>query len=196
MNKNWILASQSPRRRELLSLICSNFKVIPSLKEEVIQQGLLPYQAVIHLAKQKAEDVFKSNPECLVIGADTVVAIDNCILGKPKDNSDCQRMLRMLSGKVHQVYTGVALVTEDKCNTFYATTDVEFLPLSKDDILWYSSTTEPYDKAGAYGIQGQGSLLIKGICGDHYNVMGLPVSALYQELKVFCGSGFQPIIVK
>lgn len=180
-----ILASQSPRRKELLSLIQPEFRVIPSNAEEIIPDGLLPHEAVMHLAKLKAGQLSQVYPESIVIGADTVVVIDGKILGKPKDKEDCKRMLHLLSGRTHQVHTGVAIVKNGTAESFYASTDVTFLSLTEEEIEWYSSTPEPYDKAGAYGIQGLGSLLIQGICGDYYNVMGLPVSLLNRKLREF-----------
>lgn len=180
-----ILASQSPRRRELLAVIQPNFKVVPSIAEEIIPDGYSPAEAVEHLARLKASQVAKSYPDCLVIGADTVVAIDGRILGKPRNREDCLHMLHLLSGRIHQVYTGVALSGNCKLESFVTCTKVEFWPLTEDEISAYASTEEPYDKAGAYGIQGLGSLLVKGIEGDYFNVMGLPVSCLNRHMADF-----------
>ena len=164
-----VLASQSPRRRELLEWIQKDFIVQASSAEEVIPPGATPYEAVELLATTKAQAVAKDYPDCVVIGADTVV--------------DCVRMLSALSGREHEVYTGVALVVNGKTESFYERTAVRFLPLTEEEINWYANLDEPYDKAGAYGIQGYGSLLVKGICGDYFNVMGLPVAALNRRLK-------------
>ena len=164
-----VLASQSPRRRELLEWIQKDFIVQASSAEEVIPPGATPYEAVELLARVKAQAVAKDYPDCVVIGADTVVALDGQIMA--------------LSGREHEVYTGVALVVNGQTESFYERTAVRFLPLTEEEINWYADLDEPYDKAGAYGIQGYGSLLVEGICGDYFNVMGLPVAALNRRLK-------------
>ena len=184
----FILASQSPRRKELLSRVVSDFDVRVSHVEEVVPAGLQPQEVVMHLAKIKAEAVAQElrleqpAQRFVVIGADTVVALDHQIMGKPKDRTDCVRMLSALSGREHAVYTGVAVVVDGRTESFYERTAVRFLPLSDEEINWYASLDEPYDKAGAYGIQGYGSLLVEGICGDYFNVMGLPVASLRRRL--------------
>ena len=184
----FILASQSPRRKELLSRVVSDFDVRVSHVEEVVPAGLQPQEVVMHLAKIKAEAVARElrleqpAQRFAVIGADTVVALDYQIMGKPKDRADCVRMLSALSGREHAVYTGVAVVVDGRTESFYERTAVRFLPLSDEEINWYASLDEPYDKAGAYGIQGYGSLLVEGICGDYFNVMGLPVASLRRRL--------------
>lgn len=184
----FILASQSPRRKELLSRVVSDFDVRVSHVEEVVPAGLQPQEVVMHLAKIKAEAVAQElrleqpAQRFAVIGADTVVALDHQIMGKPKDRTDCVRMLSALSGREHAVYTGVAVVVDGRTESFYERTAVRFLPLSDEEINWYASLDEPYDKAGAYGIQGYGSLLVEGICGDYFNVMGLPVASLRRRL--------------
>lgn len=184
----FILASQSPRRKELLSRVVSDFDVRVSHVEEVVPAGLQPQEVVMHLAKIKAEAVARElrleqpAQRFAVIGADTVVALDHQIMGKPKDRADCVRMLSALSGREHAVYTGVAVVVDDRTESFYERTAVRFLQLSDEEINWYASLDEPYDKAGAYGIQGYGSLLVEGICGDYFNVMGLPVASLRRRL--------------
>lgn len=184
----FILASQSPRRKELLARVVSDFDVRVSHVEEVVPAGLQPQEVVMHLAKIKAEAVARElrleqpAQRFAVIGADTVVALDHQIMGKPKDRADCVRMLSALSGREHAVYTGVAVVVDGRTESFYERTAVRFLPLSDEEINWYASLDEPYDKAGAYGIQGYGSLLVEGICGDYFNVMGLPVASLRRRL--------------
>lgn len=184
----FILASQSPRRKELLSRVVSDFDVRVSHVEEVVPASLQPQEVVMHLAKIKAEAVARElrleqpAQRFAVIGADTVVALDHQIMGKPKDRTDCVRMLSALSGREHAVYTGVAVVVDGRTESFYERTAVRFLPLSDEEINWYASLDEPYDKAGAYGIQGYGSLLVEGICGDYFNVMGLPVASLRRRL--------------
>ena len=184
----FILASQSPRRKELLSRVVSDFDVRVSHVEEVVPAGLQPQEVVMHLAKIKAEAVAQElrleqpAQRFAVIGADTVVALDHQIMGKPTDRADCVRMLSALSGREHAVYTGVAVVVDGRTESFYERTAVCFLQLSDEEINWYASLDEPYDKAGAYGIQGYGSLLVEGICGDYFNVMGLPVASLRRRL--------------
>lgn len=187
MNKI-ILASQSPRRRELLTQIGLEFEVIPSTVEEVIT-STDPVEAVQELAQQKARDVAekiqdrqKEQPY-LVIGADTIVVYDGKMLGKPADRTDAVRMLTMLQGKVHSVYTGVALLTGEKEIIFAEETKVHMCPMSREEIEWYVSTGEPMDKAGAYGIQGMCARFIEKIQGDYNNVVGLPVGRIYQEMK-------------
>ena len=180
-----VLASQSPRRRELLSFIQKDFQVQSSCADETIPEGLLPQEAVMYLARKKAEQVAENFADSIVIGADTIVVLDGKIMGKPKDHEDCVRMLSLLSGRKHEVFTGVAIVAQGKTETFYGKTLVKFLNLSDEEINWYASLDEPYDKAGAYGIQGYGSLLVEGIEGDYFNVMGLPVSALNRHLSKY-----------
>lgn len=171
-----ILASKSPRRKELLSLITTDFEIKSADVDESLPDGISPSEAVEYLSKIKAEP-FRNNDN-LVIGADTVVSINNQILGKPKDKSDAHAMLKMLSGNTHEVYTGVSVLLGDKTETFSVATRVKFFELTDDEIDRYIETGEPMDKAGAYGIQGFGSLLIEGIDGDYFNVVGLPVSKL------------------
>ncbi len=188
---NLVLASQSPRRRELLSLIQKDFTVQSSCVEEIVPEGLTAEETVVYLAKLKAEEVAQrlktstDSQKTVVIGADTVVVLDGEIMGKPKDRDDCIRMISLLSGRQHEVYTGVAIVVKGQTESFYQRTAVRFLDLTKEEIEWYASLQEPYDKAGAYGIQGFGSLLVEGIDGDYFNVMGLPVAALNRRLKKY-----------
>ena len=179
-----ILASASPRRRELLGLIAEDFDVIPAKGEENVDMSLSPADTVKALAKQKAEEVSKEFPDRIVIGADTMVFCEEKALGKPKDVLDAERMLKLLSGRVHSVITAVAVAQNgNSVKLFSEETKVEFYHLSDDEINRYTESGEPMDKAGAYGIQGKGALLVKGIEGDYYNVMGLPVGRLYRELK-------------
>ncbi len=177
-----ILASQSPRRVELLKQIYPDFLIKPACGPEIIPENAAPWEVVQQLAKGKAEEIAAQYPQDLVIGADTVVAVEQQILGKPKNHEQCVEMLRLLSGRCHQVYTGVALALGGKTETFYDVTQVEFYPLREEEIQWYASLDEPYDKAGGYGIQGKGSLLIKGIQGDYFNVMGFPVAIAARKL--------------
>lgn len=179
-----ILASQSPRRKELLSLITEDFRIIPAKGEELLPEGISPKDAVILLARQKAEEIYSEYKNEVILAADTVVAINGQILGKPADEEDAADMLRMLSGTTHSVFTGVCIITENGgLYTFADETTVQFHPLSEEDIRNYVASGEPMDKAGAYGIQDRGALLVKGINGDYYNVMGLPVGRIYNEFK-------------
>lgn len=181
-----ILASASPRRRELLSYITKKFTVIPAVNEEKLDMTLPADKAVIYVARQKAEEVSENHADDLVIGADTMVFCGNTPLGKPKDSDEAKGMLKALSGNTHQVITAVVIAQNGKARRSFAVrTDVEFYPLTKNEIDLYVQSGEPMDKAGAYGIQGKGSLFIKGIKGDYYNVMGLPISRLYRELQSF-----------
>lgn len=196
-----ILASASPRRRELLSQIGLTFTVMPSDVEEN-PASTLPQDMVIELSKVKARDIWGKIVQndrddyrndidaCLVISADTVVAIEGEILGKPKDEADAVRMLTLLSGKEHQVYTGVTMIWineegKEEEYSFYVCTGVLMYRISMTEILAYVRSGEPMDKAGAYGVQGRAAAYIKGIRGEYSNVVGLPVGRLYQEMKAF-----------
>ena len=210
-NVRLVLASASPRRRELLSQIGLEFTVMPSTKEEnakTTEAGAL----VQELSRQKAVDIWeqlsggqgqnpdadqeqiseetqepnlngKRQPELLVIGADTVVCCEGKILGKPHSREAAAEMLTALQGRSHEVYTGVTLYSQSKTVTFFECTQVEFYPMTEVEISEYIDSKEPMDKAGAYGIQGLGARFVKGIRGDYNNVVGLPVGRLYQELK-------------
>ncbi len=171
----YVLASQSPRRRELLSLCVNDFIVCPSLIPENVPEGLEIEKHSEYLAKLKADDISKDYPDDVVIGADTCVICGNEILGKPKNREDAKRMLEMLSGNTHKVITGCAVVRNGSCESFSVTTLVEFFELSDNEIESYLDTEEPYDKAGSYGIQSLGGLFVKAINGDYFNVVGLPV---------------------
>ena len=195
-----ILASASPRRRELLEQIGLTFEVCPAKGEEIITKSA-PEEAVQELARAKAREVASmvrqygvrhgelvTPQDMIVIGADTVVAADGQILGKPGDEEDAFRMLSMLSGRSHAVYTGVALVFLDQSgrageHVFYERTIVSMREMSEKEIRRYIATGEPMDKAGAYGIQGRFAAYIEKIEGDYYNVVGLPVSRVYETLK-------------
>lgn len=210
-NVRLVLASASPRRRELLSQIGLEFTVMPSKKEEnakATEAGAL----VQELSRQKAVDIWEQlsggqgqNPdadqeqiseetqepnlngkrqlELLVIGADTVVCCEGKILGKPHSREAAAEMLTALQGRSHEVYTGVTLYSQSETVTFFECTQVEFYPMTEVEISEYIDSKEPMDKAGAYGIQGLGARFVKGIRGDYNNVVGLPVGRLYQELK-------------
>ena len=178
-----ILASKSPRRRELMKFITDNFIIKTAEVDENLPENISPADAVLYLSKIKAEPFI--NGTDTVIGADTVVAIDGVILGKPKDENDARAMLKRLSGRVHSVFTGVTVIRGDKEKSFFSETKVKFFKLSDEMIESYIKTKEPFDKAGAYGIQGFGCLLVEEIHGDYFNVVGLPVSQLNQLLLNF-----------
>lgn len=184
--KKLILASSSPRRKELLSYANIPFEIVVSEVEEHFDEKEEPHKIVQALALQKAEAVAKSlGNETIVLGADTIVTINNQILGKPKDENDARKMLRELSGKEHAVYTGVAIVSGAESITFFEETKVQFWELTDQEIEEYIKRGEPFDKAGAYGIQNLGSILVKRIDGDYFNVVGLPISRTVRELKKF-----------
>lgn len=180
-----ILASSSPRRRELLKLIFDDFSVVPADIDETIDNNIEADSAPEYLAVKKAAFIAKSHRSSLVIGSDTSVILRGRIFGKPKDRTDAFDMLNSLSGKTHRVITGCCLCAEGEQKSFSVSTEVEFYPLTKAEIEQYISTNEPFDKAGAYGIQGYGSLLIKGIKGDYFNVVGLPVATLKRQIEEF-----------
>ncbi|MBP1558112.1 MAG: septum formation inhibitor Maf [Oscillospiraceae bacterium] len=180
-----ILASQSPRRKVLMGFITTSFTVDVPTEEEKVEPGTPADEMVQTLALKKAQAVAKRHPGDIVIGCDTVVAVDGEILGKPKSEDDAAAMLHKLSGKEHHVYTGVALVQDDREECFVSATGVKFYDLEEELIEWYVGTGEPADKAGAYGIQGNGSILVERLDGDYFTVMGLPVGRLYRELKKF-----------
>lgn len=188
MNGKIILASASPRRRELISLICDEVIIRPAECDETLPHNIGAKAAVEYLAEIKNRAARElSSEEDIVISADTVVSVDDKILGKPVDKDDARRMISLLSGRVHQVYTGVTVSKGAFSVTFSEKTDVEFYPLTDEEIEKYISTEEPYDKAGAYGIQGKASLLVKGISGDYFNVVGLPVAKLKREMEKILG---------
>ena len=181
-----ILASASPRRKELLGKVGMEFEIIPAKGEEVITKSL-PWEVVEELSYQKAKEIADLQDEdCIIIGSDTIVAKDEKIMGKPKNEEDAFSMLSEIAGNVHQVYTGVTLIRtgkNPKVITFSEKTDVYLYPMSAEEINAYIATKDPMDKAGAYGIQGDFAIHVKGIEGDYYNVVGLPIGKVYQELK-------------
>ncbi|WP_191560721.1 Maf family protein [Metabacillus idriensis] len=190
MHQHLILASSSPRRKELLENVKVPFKVVVSDVEEVVDPMLPPSEIVMSLAEQKAAAVADRFKESFVLGADTVVVYEGNILGKPENTEDAKRMLTALSGNAHQVLTGVAIIFQNEKIVFYEQTDVTFWPLTEDEIENYILTEEPMDKAGSYGIQGLGSLFVKEIKGDYFTVVGLPVSRTVKELRT---AGFKVI---
>lgn len=184
-----ILASASPRRKDLLNQIGIFPEVIPSSTEEVITSNI-PSTVVEELSRQKAEQVWAFCKDAdktgtVVIGSDTVVASDGDILGKPGDEAEAAAMIRRLQGGKHQVYTGVTLINHRQSITFSEKTDVFVYPMTEEEIKAYIDSNESLDKAGAYGIQGRFAAHIEKIEGSYTNVMGLPVGSVYQQLKYF-----------
>ncbi|MFO7614604.1 MAG: Maf family protein [Bacteroidales bacterium] len=187
-DRNIILGSRSPRRRYLLEQLGLSFTVMSAEMEENIPEGLDPEKAAILIAEMKSAHFREllDNPENIVITADTLVVIDGQILGKPKDPDEGRQMLRALSGRVHEVMTGVCIRDSQKSRSFTASTHVWFKSLSDAEIVYYLENYKPYDKAGAYGIQEWiGYIGITRIEGSYFNVMGLPVQRLYEELLKF-----------
>lgn len=178
-----ILASKSPRRRELLSLITTDFIIKSADVDETLPEGIQPDKAVEYLSQIKALP-FKSETD-VVIGADTVVAVDGRILGKPSDRANAFEMLKSLSGKWHSVFTGLTVITPDSTTTLSVETRVKFSNLTDDEINAYINTGECDDKAGAYAIQGKGSVLVEKIDGDYFNVVGLPINTLYRLISEY-----------
>ena len=177
-----ILASQSPRRKELLGLFHFPFTVRVADIDETMDPALSPFDAVALVSRRKAEAVIRS-PEDVVIAADTIVVCEGRILGKPKDGADAAAMLGLLSGRDHQVMTGLTVLRGSRAITCTEVTDIHFRPLSPREIDAYVSSGEPMDKAGSYGIQGGAALFAERMAGDYYNVMGLPVCRLWQVLR-------------
>ncbi len=181
----YILASASPRRKELLKFVVSEFECMPSDIEEILPKGINPLSSPEFLAVQKALHISKQNPEDIVIGSDTSVFLGDIMLGKPKDYNDAKMMLRLLSCNTHKVVTGCAICKGNTTYSFSEISLVEFYALDDSEIEEYLKTEEYKDKAGAYGIQGYGSSLVKKIDGDFFNIVGLPVARLKRELKNF-----------
>lgn len=181
-----ILASASPRRKEICEKLGLSFDVVPAAGEEPLDPARPLADAVLDVAKAKAREVSARYPGRLVLGADTVVAApDGTVLGKPRDSEDAERMLSRLSGRQHRVITGVWLCGPGADDGFADEAQVEFMPLTADEIRAYVETGEPLDKAGAYAIQGRGMRFVRGITGDFYTVMGLPGAKLWAFLKLY-----------
>ena len=179
----YILASASPRRRELFGMISKDFRIVPSTAEETAPDGIKAEKLPEFLAVLKAGDIAAKFPFDTVIGADTVVILDGRVLGKPENPEDAVRMLTALSGKRHKVISGCAVYKNGACRSFSSVTEVEFYSLGDKEISDYVASGEPLDKAGAYGIQGRGALFVKSINGDYFNVVGLPVAALRRFIE-------------
>ncbi len=182
---NIILASASPRRKEILENANVKFKVMASSIEELTLDGESPCHMVMRLAFEKGIDIASRQKSDLVISADTIVVLDNTVLGKPKDEVEARKMITSLSGRTHQVITGISLINLDNNKKIidYVISSVKFKNLSEKDINDYIRTKESLDKAGAYGIQGYGALLVDEIQGDYFNIVGLPISRLSDLLK-------------
>ncbi|MBR4102403.1 MAG: septum formation inhibitor Maf [Oscillospiraceae bacterium] len=180
-----ILASASPRRQELLKRITEDFTVNPVDADETLPVGIPVEIAAVYLADVKAKAAAEQFPEDIVIGCDTIVVLEDEIMGKPSDRAQAKQMLQKLSGQTHKVMTGTALYSGKKSTVFTSETRVTFYELTDAEIERYLDTGEPFDKAGAYGIQGFGCLLVRSIEGDYNNVVGLPVAALARALAQF-----------
>lgn len=187
--KRLILASASPRRKELLEALGVSVKVVPAHVEEKIRIGEGPVQFVRRLAKEKAEKVSVRFPDCWVLGADTIVILGAKVLGKPKDRREAERFLSALSGKTHRVVTACCLTKskENKTLLWTVSTRVTFKDMKPEEIRWYVRTGEPLDKAGAYGIQGKGAFCVKTISGSYTNVVGLPLTEVLEALETYAG---------
>ena len=179
---NLILASASPRRQELLKLFGLPFAVRVADIDETMDAAKAPFDEVARVSRKKAQAVAQGGDD-IVIAADTIVVCEGKTLGKPKSEEDAKAMLRMLSGREHQVMTGCTVLWGDKCETFTEVTDIHFRPLSEKEIARYVASGEPMDKAGAYGIQGGAALFCSHMVGDYYNVMGLPLCHLGETLR-------------
>lgn len=178
-----ILASQSPRRRELLSMLHIPFEVEVSGEKEQIPPHAAPEEVVMALARQKAAHVFKNHPDACVIGSDTIVVLGEEILGKPASQEEAAEYLQRLQGQSHRVLTGLCVHSPKGEKVGYDAAHVRFAPMEKEEIDWYVSTGDPMDKAGAYGIQGDACCFVEGIAGNYFTVMGLPLPLLYRFLR-------------
>ncbi|WP_449537129.1 Maf family protein [Ferdinandcohnia sp. Marseille-Q9671] len=178
-----VLASGSPRRKELLRNVKLSFDVSVSNIDESVDETLTPEEKVMTIALKKAKAVSQDNPNSYILGADTAVVFQNQFLGKPKSEQDSIQVLKTLSNQTHEVITGVAILFKDTQVTFFERTEVTFWDLTDEEIIAYVASGEPIDKAGSYGIQGLGSTLVKYIKGDYFSVVGLPVSRTLRELR-------------
>jgi septum formation protein len=178
-----VLASASPRRRELMQQIGLDFTVVTADIDETPIAGEDHLIYTVRLAEAKARAVLALHPEAVVIGADTIVTVDGLLLGKPRDAADAERMLSLLQGRAHAVTTGIAVLTQDRTITAAETTEVFFAPMTQDEVRRYIATGEPMDKAGAYAIQGRAAQWIPRIVGDYSNVVGLPLARLAEMLQ-------------
>ncbi|MBE9388284.1 Maf family protein [Vagococcus salmoninarum] len=180
-----ILASQSPRRKELLGKIVKKFQTMPAEIDESVVGEVSPEEYVLDMAQKKAQLICKRNPDNLVIGSDTIVAVGNEILGKPANDAEAFAMLRKLSGSSHLVHTSVYMMNPNQIEQQVVSAEVTFFDLTDEEINEYLATGEHLDKAGAYGIQGQGSLLVEKITGDYFAIVGFPVAQVKRMLAKF-----------
>ncbi len=183
--KKIILASNSPRRKELMKYLGVDFEINASDIEEIINPSLEHEDLVMDLSFQKAYAIFKDNKDSIVLGFDTLVIVDDFVLGKPKDKEEAKVFLNILSNRSHLVFTGCTILSKGYSKSFVGKASVEFFELTDKEISDYIDTLEPMDKAGAYGIQGHAAKFIKGINGDYFSIIGFPISKVYQELKKF-----------
>ncbi len=181
--KKIILASASPRRKELMAMLGYDFEVIVSDADETMRPGLTPIAEVKDLAYRKAKVVFDQHPDAIVIGADTIVLVDDKILGKPHSEKEAEEMMKLLRNREHLVITGMAILSDRKQHHFSEESKVFFDNITNEEIARYIKTDEPYDKAGGYAIQGWAGKFISRIEGDYYNIVGLPINKLYSKLK-------------
>jgi septum formation protein len=186
-NASFILASASPRRREILQSVGLNFKIIPAHVNEDYIAGESPHKHVRRLSRDKAMAVAEKHQDAWVLGADTIVVIDGIILGKPQNKTQAKNMLKKLSGREHKVFTGFTIIhmESDFCETKVVQSTVRFKIISPDEMNWYIACDEPYDKAGGYALQGKGSYFIQSIRGSYTNVIGLPLCEVLEILKKF-----------
>lgn len=183
--KRIILASKSPRRKQIMEMLKLPFDVeVADIEERINYQNDLRKE-IENLSFLKALNVFNKHNDAVVIGADTIVVINNEVLGKPKDEEDAKRMLSLLKNNMHYVITGVSIISKEKSESFVSISEVYFNDISDNEIDEYIKTKEPMDKAGAYGIQGLGAKFINKINGDFYSIMGLPINELYKRLKEY-----------
>ncbi|MFD2639335.1 Maf family protein [Piscibacillus salipiscarius] len=185
MEPKLILGSSSPRRQELLKQVHIPFTIRKPEADESQITEQNPEKKVAHLAQFKSRHINLLDSNEVILSADTVVSFQNKIFEKPKSKDEAYHMISLLSGSIHDVYSGFTIRTNTEEKTFVERTEVEFWPLDKQDIQWYISTDDPYDKAGAYGIQSIGAMFVKQIKGDYYNVVGLPISRVVKELTKF-----------
>lgn len=184
-----ILASKSPRRRDILETMGVDFEIDVADADESVNEELTPVEAVCEISKRKADAVLSrhNDKDCIVISADTVVVIDGRIIGKPRDEEDAFNIIKSLSARTHEVYTGFTVCGKDRSKTDFEVTKVHFKELNDDDIRRYIATGEPMDKAGAYGIQQKGNLFVEYIHGDYYNVVGFPISKICVTIRELFG---------
>ena len=186
--KKIVLASKSPRRKELLENLGYEFEISVSDKDEIIKEGLDYSDVVIDLAYQKGLNVLENKEEYkdyIILSFDTIVVVENKILGKPKNFDDCVNMMNLLNDKTHQVYTGCAIIEGENIEKFYSVADVTFNKMTEKEIIDYANTLEPYDKAGGYAVQGYAARFIEKINGDYFTIVGMPVNKVYQYLKKY-----------